>query len=271
MPTDALRQVAHRFYDAMNRGDWEEIRDAVDPDFIDHELDPTMGLPEGREGVEAWMAMLREALPDLRMDVHDLIAEGDRIVARVRITGTNTGPFMGMPPTGRKVDVQTIDILRFEDGVAKEHWGVTDNQRMMEQLGLAPTREQMAAIEQVYTAFERRDFDAITELMVDDVELEPGIVDHGIPWRAPGRGKAAVHQFFETLADQFEFSRFEPTVMMGTGGHVAVIVEFEATALDTDITIVETEVHLWTLDERGRITSLRHMLDTLQHAEAAGV
>ena len=81
----------------------------------------------------------RAAFPDLRMEAEDVLVSGDRAVARVRATGTHEGEFMGMPATGRHVDVQLIDITRFgDDGLAHEHWGVFDALGMMQQLGAIP-------------------------------------------------------------------------------------------------------------------------------------
>jgi hypothetical protein len=83
--------------------------------------------------------MYRAAFPDLRMEPVDVLASGDKVVARVRATGTHNGEFLGMPATGRSVDVQLIDIIRFgDDGLAHEHWGVVDALMMMQQLGAIP-------------------------------------------------------------------------------------------------------------------------------------
>ena len=83
--------------------------------------------------------MYRAAFPDLRMDPEDVLASGDKVVARVSATGTHEGELMGMPPTGKSVDVQVINIMRFaEDGLVHEHWGVVDTLAMMQQLGVVP-------------------------------------------------------------------------------------------------------------------------------------
>jgi predicted ester cyclase len=82
--------------------------------------------------------MYRAAFPNLRMDPEDVLASGDKVVARVRATGTHKGELMGLPGTGKSVDVQLIDIMRFdEDGLVAEHWGVVDMLAMMQQLGMA--------------------------------------------------------------------------------------------------------------------------------------
>ena len=71
--------------------------------------------------------MYMTAFPNLRMEPEDVIASGDKVVTRVRATGTHEGEFMGMPPSGKNVEVELIDIIRFEDdGLAHEHWGVAD-------------------------------------------------------------------------------------------------------------------------------------------------
>ena len=80
------------------------------------------------------------AFPDLRMTPEDVLASGDKVVVRVRATGTHEGEFMGVPATGKSIDVQAIDIVRFEDdGLAHEHWGVFDAMTMMQQLGVVPS------------------------------------------------------------------------------------------------------------------------------------
>jgi len=83
--------------------------------------------------------MQRAAFPDLHMDVQDVFASGSKVVARVRYTGTNKGEFMGMPASGKKVDVSLIDIFLFgDDGLVREHWGVIDALAMMQQMGAIP-------------------------------------------------------------------------------------------------------------------------------------
>ena len=80
-----------------------------------------------KEGTLEFFRILLGAFPDWRMTVEDLIASGDKAVARVTVTGTHKGEFMGVPPAGTRVDVQLIDIMRFDGaGLVCEHWGVAD-------------------------------------------------------------------------------------------------------------------------------------------------
>ena len=126
-----------RMYDLLSAGDIDGFGDLIADDFVEHEETP--GLEPTKEGVKQFFHMYRAAFPDLRMEPQDVLASGDKVVARARATGTNQGDFMGMPATGKSVDVQLIDIIRFgDDGLAREHWGVFDALGMMQQLGAAP-------------------------------------------------------------------------------------------------------------------------------------
>jgi predicted ester cyclase len=82
---------------------------------------------------------MKAGFPDLRFDAEDILESGDKVVARARVTGTNKGEFMGIPARGRSIDIQAIDILRFDaDGLVNEHWGVMDIMSMMQQIGAVP-------------------------------------------------------------------------------------------------------------------------------------
>jgi steroid delta-isomerase-like uncharacterized protein len=126
-----------RFYDLINAGDIDEFGALVADDFVEHEVTP--GLAPTKEGVMAFFRANRAAFPDMRMEAQDVFASGDKVAARVRLTGTHQGTFMGMPATGKQVDIQLIDIMRMgDDGLCHEHWGVLDALAMMQQLGAEP-------------------------------------------------------------------------------------------------------------------------------------
>ena len=112
------------------------IDEIASPDFLDHDREnPT----HDRDGAKQFAAMARSAFPDVAAKVEDLIAEGDRVVARATISGTHNGEFMGVPPTGKRITFTCIDILRCADGKIVEHWGEADNVGMLQQLGVIPT------------------------------------------------------------------------------------------------------------------------------------
>jgi steroid delta-isomerase-like uncharacterized protein len=124
-------------YERLSAGDVGAFGDLVAEDFVEHEGMPD--IPPTKEGTLAFFQLLLAAFPDLRMDVEDLITSEDKAVARVKFTATHQGEFMGVPPTGRRVEIQLIDIMRFDgDGRVCEHWGVSDMLSLMEQIGAVP-------------------------------------------------------------------------------------------------------------------------------------
>lgn len=124
-------------YERLNAGDVDGFGELVAEDFVEHEESP--GLPPTKAGVLEFFRGVRVAFPDMRMDVEDVIASGDKAVARVTMTATHQGEFMGVPPTGKRVSVELIDIMRFDDsGLVCEHWGVMDAMSLMQQLGVVP-------------------------------------------------------------------------------------------------------------------------------------
>ena len=126
-----------RLYDLINAGDIDGFGRQLADGFVEHDVSP--GFPPTKAGVVQYFKMLVTAFPDLRMNVEDVIASGDKAVARVQVSGTHKGEFMGMPATGKSAAVNLIDITRFgDDGLAREHWGVVDQLALMQQLGVIP-------------------------------------------------------------------------------------------------------------------------------------
>jgi steroid delta-isomerase-like uncharacterized protein len=126
-----------RLYDLISAGDIDGFGELLVEDFVEHEETP--GLDPTKEGVKQFFHMYKAAFPDLRIEAQDVLVSGDKVVARARATGTHRGEFLGMPATDKSVDVQLIDIIRFDDdGLAREHWGVFDALAMLQQLGAIP-------------------------------------------------------------------------------------------------------------------------------------
>jgi len=135
--TEANKASVRRFYDEVfNKKNRAAIVEFIDPNGIDHALPP--GLPAGIEGSKQFITMFLTAFPDLHFTVEDLIAEGDKVVARLTTRGTQQGAFMGVPPTGKQVTVTAIDINRIVGGKTVEHWLQMDTLSLLQQLGVVP-------------------------------------------------------------------------------------------------------------------------------------
>ena len=117
------------------------IDELLIPDFVEHEELPP-GIPPGREAPKVLFTMLRSAFPDIKATIEHLIAEGDKVVLHMTWTGTHEGEFMDIPPTGKSISINVIDILGLAEGKFVEHWGVMDSMAMMQQLGVVPAPSQ---------------------------------------------------------------------------------------------------------------------------------
>jgi predicted ester cyclase len=122
--------------EGFNKGNLSIVDEIVAKDCKEHQR----GSSDGTEGAKEVIGTLRSWFPDFEMTAEDLVAVGDKVWARFVARGTNLGPFMGNPPTGKKVRTDVIDIVRFHDGKIVEHWGVPDQLGVMLQLGLPRKR-----------------------------------------------------------------------------------------------------------------------------------
>jgi len=130
--------VVKRIYDEIfNAGHLDLIDELVAPDFIEHEGVPGIEAT-GVEALRQFATMFRTGFPDIQIQAQDFVSENEKVVVRLTIKGTHQGEFMGLPPTGKKINISGIDIVRVVDGKLAEHWGSTDNLGMMEQLGALP-------------------------------------------------------------------------------------------------------------------------------------
>lgn len=127
------REVVLRFNrEALQGLDRAAFDDLIHPEFVNHSAPP--GVPS-KEGVwNTFANILHRAFTDLQVVVHLQVAEGDLVTTRKSIVGTHTGPLQDIPPTGRRVEIQVIDIVRIQDGRYREHWGLNDFPQMAAKL-----------------------------------------------------------------------------------------------------------------------------------------
>ncbi len=137
MSTEQNKELCRRLYAAVSTGDYDVIDQLVVPDFVEHTM-VAPGMPEGREGLKALFRMIRQAMPDMVMTPEDIVAEGDRVAIRAVMTGTQTGEWMGIPASGKHVEITVMDLDRIENNQFVEHWGVGDVMALMTQIGAIP-------------------------------------------------------------------------------------------------------------------------------------
>jgi steroid delta-isomerase-like uncharacterized protein len=140
MPTEN-KAIARQFLEGFNSNNLATADKFIAANFTNH--DPgTPPLPAGPEGYKQLVGMYRAIYPDLQMTVDDLIGEGDKVVCRWTARGTNTGPLMGMPATGKQATVTGISILTINNGQVTEQRTNWDTLGMLQQLGVAPAPGQ---------------------------------------------------------------------------------------------------------------------------------
>lgn len=134
MSTEENKQIVRRYQEVYNSNDLDALGEVVSEDLLTPKI--MSGIPKGIEGAKAAHRMMLAGFPDYQTTIDDLIAEDDKVVARITMSGTNTGSFMGIPPTGKHVSFTGIYIARIADGRIVEHWGEEDGVSLLQQLGL---------------------------------------------------------------------------------------------------------------------------------------
>lgn len=133
--TEANKQLARDYFTAFLAADEAWWAKYVAPGFRRH--DP--GLPfdvVGPAGVKKLAEALLPGIPDLQLPIEDVVAEGDKVLVRLRVKGTHGGELMGVPATGRPIDIAVLDLFTIRDAQLVEHWALLDNLGLLRQIGV---------------------------------------------------------------------------------------------------------------------------------------
>jgi ketosteroid isomerase-like protein len=140
---EANKQVVRTHFQALNDADYKLLDRIHHPHGRNHAQGafdlsewPEEGVPFGPREVQGTFEWLRSGFSNLRVDILDLLAEGDKVVARVEMTGNHDGEFVGLEPTDRSWKYHHVHIFRVEDGLIVEHWAVREDLKAMIQLGV---------------------------------------------------------------------------------------------------------------------------------------
>jgi len=138
MSVEENKAVVKRFLDALNNRNVDEFDELFVEDYVLYDPGSPGGVVRGLEAVKGHTMMLVDALPDFLSTLEEMLGEGDKVVGRFTHRGTHLHDFMGIPASGRKVEVEAINIYRVADGKLVEAWGEVDTVGLMRQLGLMP-------------------------------------------------------------------------------------------------------------------------------------
>jgi steroid delta-isomerase-like uncharacterized protein len=134
MTTNDITRLAHQFYERMANGDSAGAVALIDPGYVGHGLGSGGGPASVKQDIDTWLA----AVPDLEIDVHDSIVEGDRVALRMTLRGTQSGDFAGIPASNKTFTIGAADVLRIVDGAIVEAWTLCDLASMFAQIGALP-------------------------------------------------------------------------------------------------------------------------------------
>jgi len=133
MSADSHLTTIRRFYEALDGHDVDALDSVLSPTYRCHLAGSAE--PLDLEGFKQFARGFFAALPDLRHDVEEAIVEGDRAALRLRLRGTQRGDLMGVPATGKSVEMLALNVLHFADGTIAEHWIQADMFGLLHQLG----------------------------------------------------------------------------------------------------------------------------------------
>jgi len=135
--TERNKAVIRRFVEEVQNGKNFDVYDELnDPDFVNLSSPP--GVPSDRAGGKVFLQAFAQAYPDATFTIDSMIAEGDQVVTKKTMSGTNTGDFAGVPATDRPVTFEYVDIMRVRGGRIVEHWNILDQLGWLTQLGVLP-------------------------------------------------------------------------------------------------------------------------------------
>jgi len=139
MSTEDNKALVHRSFEGFNQRNLAVFNELCTPDLVFHNASTTIN---GLEASMQALSVLLTAFPDARFTVEDMIAEGDKMVARYTLHGSHQGNFMGIPPTGKQITVTGIEIFHFANGKVVEEWVNGDDLGLLQQLGVIPVPGQ---------------------------------------------------------------------------------------------------------------------------------
>ena len=136
MSNEDVKALLRRWTDAWNEHDPDSAAALLKENYVRHDTNGPDVI--GPAGAKMFLRGIFDAFPDLRLEVTALIAENHLVAVRYTVTGTHTGEFNGIPPSGRNVDFQAHDWFSVDDGKISEQWVIIDVLGLLQQIGAIP-------------------------------------------------------------------------------------------------------------------------------------
>jgi predicted ester cyclase len=142
MSPESNMEVFRRLIEeGFDKGNLDVLNECFPPTYTEHQFD----LPPTREELKGSIRYLRDTFAPFNLTIEDMVADGDKVWARLTGRGTDSKGIMGHQPTGRSFAITVMDVCRFENGKIVEHWGVPDRFHQLAQLGLLPRSPEQPA------------------------------------------------------------------------------------------------------------------------------
>jgi predicted SnoaL-like aldol condensation-catalyzing enzyme len=223
----------------LNTGDAAAAGDYVTPEYIQN----VPGTPSGIEALQGSIGMMQTAFPDLNYSILQIGVQDDLVAARIFISGTQDGDFMGIPASGNPVAIVSVNFWRVEEGLLAEHWEVQDSLTFMQQLGIAPggTPADGSLIpdaDLVITEVSENDVDAETlatntatiesffsdVINAQDLDAVDALMNEDFIWNSPfvAPGREGLKQFYPIIFEAFPDVQRTPDLIVADGDLVFV-------------------------------------------------
>lgn len=246
-------------YDALNRNDWAAFSAMCAPNYTEVNVGPAPAV-----GINAAIELYKQfqtAFPDFKIKINDIAAvNSNRYLLRVTLTGTNTGPFMMMPATGKSVKFDDADVVELDNSGKCISHAITNTGELLRQIGyVSMLNPNTQTVIDLYGKFGKGDVPGILATCTDEVVFD--INDRMFDSKARlFKGKAGVGQFFQEIGSKFQYTRFQPTRFVADGDDVFILVEVDCMQVASGKKYSSTYTHHFKV-VNGKVTYFRGVDD----------
>jgi ketosteroid isomerase-like protein len=256
---DSNKKSIQSAYDALNRRDWTTFASLCSPDYTDLNVSPApvKGIQSAIELYKGFFA----AFPDFKFNIEDIFSNGSgKYAVKLKVSGTQSGAFGMIPPTGKMVMFGDVDILEFnKEGKCTSH-AITQTNELLRQIGYGSmTNPAVQTVIDLYGKFGQRDIAGVLASCTDDVvfDIHDRMFD---THERTFTGKPEVGGFFKELGAKFQYSKFQPTRFIADGDDVIIWVSAEYTLTATGKKYSSNYTHYFKV-VNGKVTMFRGIDD----------